>query len=94
MLHDDQDLHERLARLARAVREPVVHQGMRLQVGISIGTARAADLPERTLSAALKAADTAMYAVKGRGRRGRWHPALAAVRRFTAPLRDRLHLAV
>jgi diguanylate cyclase (GGDEF)-like protein len=93
VLHDDQDLPQRLARLARAVREPVVHQGVTLRVGISLGTARPADLPERTLSAALKAADTAMYTVKGRGRRGRRHPALAAVRRWTAPLRDRFRLA-
>ncbi|MFF3256491.1 GGDEF domain-containing protein [Actinacidiphila glaucinigra] len=65
------DLDQRLTELARRVREPVTHQGRTLRVGISLGVARVADLDKRTLSAALKAADTAMYRAKGRGRRGR-----------------------
>ncbi|MFE7442376.1 GGDEF domain-containing protein [Streptomyces chartreusis] len=92
VLHDGQDLNQRLAELAHLVREPVEHQGVTLRVGISLGSARPADLETPTLSAALKAADTAMYQVKGRGRRGRrqFAPALAGVGRRIA---GRLRLA-
>lgn len=92
VLQDDQDLNQRLADLAHLVREPVDHQGVTLRVGISLGSARPADLETPTLAAALKAADTAMYQVKGRGRRGRrlLTPVLAGVGRRLA---ERFRLA-
>ncbi|MDX2698930.1 GGDEF domain-containing protein [Streptomyces ipomoeae] len=94
VLRDDQDLQQRLAELAQLVRQPVVDKdrGLSLQVGISLGSARLADLETPTLAAALKAADTAMYRAKGRGRRGRGHlpPALAALGRRLTPRRFRL----
>ncbi len=64
---------------------------MALTVGASIGAARIAALPEPTLSAALAAADQAMYRVKGRTRRGRrllLAPAFAVLR--SLPQRMRL----
>ncbi|MET8861258.1 GGDEF domain-containing protein [Streptomyces sp. NPDC004579] len=78
----DARLDDRLAELAELLRQPVEHQGVRLIVGASIGAARLSELPERTLEDALKAADQAMYQVKGRTRRGRrlLTPALAALR--------------
>ncbi|WP_329564537.1 GGDEF domain-containing protein (plasmid) [Streptomyces uncialis] len=87
VLRDDGDLPQRLDELARLLRQPVDHLGVSLPAGASLGAARLAALPEATLSAALKTADAEMYAVKGRGRRGRrTRPALAAARRLAAPL--------
>jgi len=88
---DDDRLDDRLADLAELLRQPVEHQGVTLTVGASIGAARLATLPEPTLSAALTAADQAMYRVKGRTRRGRrlqLAPAFAALR--SLPQRMRL----
>ncbi|QIP74651.1 GGDEF domain-containing protein [Streptomyces sp. VN1] len=73
------DLPARVARLHAALTRPVHHEGLRLEVGASIGTARTADTDpgafagasSALLSALLKNADTAMYRAKGRGRRGR-----------------------
>lgn len=80
---DDDRLADRLADLAELLRQPVDHNGHQLRVGASIGAAPLAGLETPTLSAALKQADTAMYQIKGRTRRGRrlLAPALAAVRR-------------
>ncbi|WP_063892319.1 MULTISPECIES: GGDEF domain-containing protein [unclassified Streptomyces] len=91
VIEDDACLDDRLADLAELLRQPVEHQGVTLSVGASIGAARLADLPEPTLSAALGAADQAMYRVKGRTRRGRrllLAPAFAALR--SLPQRMRL----
>ena len=43
---------------------------MSLPLAASIGTCRVAELPVPALSDALAAADAAMYAAKGRSRRG------------------------
>ncbi|MBC2869842.1 GGDEF domain-containing protein [Streptomyces mexicanus] len=83
VLDNDERLDDRLADLAQLLREPVDHHGLQLTVGASIGAARLAALPEPTLSAALGAADQAMYQVKGRTRRGRrllLAPAFAVLR--------------
>lgn len=83
VVDDDTRLDDRLADLAELLRQPVEHQGVRLSVGASVGAARLVALPEPTLTAALTAADQAMYRVKGRTRRGRrllLAPALAALR--------------
>ncbi|POX58890.1 hypothetical protein C3492_35695 [Streptomyces sp. Ru62] len=91
IVDDDARLDDRLADLAELLRQPVEHQGVTLTVGASIGAARLAALSEPSLSAALKAADQAMYQVKGRTRRGRrllLAPALAALR--SLPQRTRL----
>ncbi|MER5642328.1 GGDEF domain-containing protein [Kitasatospora sp. NPDC002227] len=61
----------RLAALRRALEQPVDHHGRQLTVGASLGAATLTDHPTRDLSALLHAADLAMYADKGRGRRGR-----------------------
>ncbi|MYW04502.1 GGDEF domain-containing protein [Streptomyces sp. SID3343] len=59
-----------LDRLRDRLRAPVVWDGHVIPVGVSIGSARVADLPLRTLGNALAHADIAMYAAKGtRGRR-------------------------
>ncbi|MFI9588261.1 GGDEF domain-containing protein [Streptomyces sp. NPDC052236] len=73
-LVDNGDLDQRLAELRTLLCQPVEHDGQLLKVGASIGVARLADLPTATLSAALGAADAAMYRAKGRGRRGRRLP--------------------
>lgn len=91
VVDDDARLDDRLADLAELLRQPVEHQGVTLTVGASIGAARLSALPEPTLSAALTAADQAMYRVKGRTRRGRrllLAPAFAALR--SLPQRMRL----
>ncbi|WP_329616674.1 GGDEF domain-containing protein [Streptomyces brevispora] len=55
--------------LHEALHHPVNHRGRLIPVAASVGICHLADLPARTLTDALSAADTAMYAVKGRGRR-------------------------
>ncbi|MGW8378105.1 GGDEF domain-containing protein [Streptomyces sp. ODS28] len=77
VLADDEDLEERFADLAGRLREPVEHEGHVLTVGASIGSVRRDELPGPDLSAALAAADAAMYRTKGRSRRGRNTPAPA-----------------
>ncbi|WP_406360481.1 diguanylate cyclase domain-containing protein [Streptomyces sp. NBC_01544] len=60
-----------LDSLHRALRQPVAYAGRRLPVSVSVGSCHVKDLPVRSLSDALTAADSAMYAAKGtRGRRG------------------------
>jgi len=54
----------RVNALSAALHQPLDFEGERLPRGASIGIARSAELPERTLTAALAAADTAMYAAK------------------------------
>ncbi|MET9016877.1 GGDEF domain-containing protein [Streptomyces olivaceoviridis] len=89
VVEDDASLDDRLADLAELLRQPVEHQGVKLTVGASIGAARLTALPQPTLTAALKAADQAMYRVKGRTRRGRLllAPAFAALRGLPQRLR-------
>jgi diguanylate cyclase (GGDEF)-like protein len=90
---DDDRLDERVADLAHLLRQPVDHNGLQLTVGASIGSARRAVLDTPTLEDLLKAADQAMYRIKGRTRRGHrlmLAPAFAAVRRY---LPQRLRLA-
>ncbi|MEU3222540.1 GGDEF domain-containing protein [Streptomyces sp. NPDC006976] len=57
------------AALHEALHHPVTYRGQTIPVAASIGICHLADLPVRTLTDALSAADSAMYAVKGRGRR-------------------------
>ncbi|MFE4056674.1 GGDEF domain-containing protein [Streptomyces sp. NPDC059096] len=78
-------LEVRLTALRAQLARPVVHDGQLLRVGASIGVALLDDQPEPTLSAALHAADKAMYREKGRSRRGR-RPLRAKVRALAAPL--------
>ncbi|MGA5643274.1 GGDEF domain-containing protein [Streptomyces cinereoruber] len=70
-LPDGPGLSARIARLHTLLTAPIAYRQLTLTVGASIGTARTADLPDVTVSAALKQADAAMYQIKGRGRRGR-----------------------
>ncbi|WP_371799677.1 GGDEF domain-containing protein [Streptomyces sp. NBC_01707] len=58
-----------LAALTAALRRPVPYRGCLLPVSASVGSCRIADLPVATLTDALAAADAAMYAAKGHGRR-------------------------
>ncbi|WSA78065.1 GGDEF domain-containing protein [Streptomyces sp. NBC_01799] len=60
-----------LESLHRALSQPVAYAGRRLPVSVSVGSCHVKDLPVRSLSDALTAADSAMYADKGKaGRRG------------------------
>ncbi|MFE9395649.1 GGDEF domain-containing protein [Streptomyces flavidovirens] len=60
-----------LDALADALHQPLNHDGQHLPLSVSFGACRLADLPVRSLSDALTAADAAMYAHKGKaGRRG------------------------
>ncbi|MFF4280259.1 GGDEF domain-containing protein [Streptomyces kronopolitis] len=60
-----------LDSLHHVLRQPVTHAGHRLPVSVSVGSCRLMELPVRSLSDALAAADSAMYAAKGStGRRG------------------------
>ncbi|MGW3597571.1 GGDEF domain-containing protein [Streptomyces sp. NPDC005167] len=60
-----------LDSLHRSLRQPVAYAGRRLPVSVSVGSCHVKDLPVRSLSDALTAADSAMYANKGKaGRRG------------------------
>ncbi|MFF1280171.1 GGDEF domain-containing protein [Streptomyces sp. NPDC058299] len=55
--------------LREALAQPVEHAGRLLPVSASVGCCHRTDLPVPTLTDALSAADTAMYAAKGHGRR-------------------------
>ncbi|WP_405714784.1 GGDEF domain-containing protein [Streptomyces sp. NBC_01005] len=55
--------------LTRALHRPVIHDGRLVPVSASAGFCHLTDLPVRTLTDALAAADAAMYAAKGHGRR-------------------------
>ena len=56
--------------LTVALHQPLRFGGASLPLAASIGVCRVADLPLPSLTDALAAADAAMYAAKGRGRRG------------------------
>ena len=71
-LPDDESLAQRVAELHRTLCRPIdIGGGHSVSVGASIGAVRLVDLPEPGLSPAMALADAAMYAHKGRGRRGR-----------------------
>ncbi|MDG9704091.1 GGDEF domain-containing protein [Streptomyces sp. DH37] len=59
-----------LDALTAALHRPLPYQGVSLPLAASVGACRLAELPVRTLPDALAAADAAMYAAKGRSRRG------------------------
>jgi diguanylate cyclase (GGDEF)-like protein len=61
----------RLSDLKTRLEQPVMHGGLTLTVGASVGQADAAQLSAASLSSLMHAADLAMYQDKGRGRRGR-----------------------
>ncbi|MFF5182248.1 GGDEF domain-containing protein [Streptomyces sp. NPDC000345] len=65
----DPDHTPGLAVLRTALARPVPHAGELLPVSASVGFCHRADLPVPTLTDALSAADAAMYAAKGHGRR-------------------------
>ncbi|MFF3391269.1 GGDEF domain-containing protein [Streptomyces sp. NPDC002669] len=55
--------------LTKALHHPVIHDDRLIPVSASVGFCHLTDLPVRTLTEALAAADAAMYAAKGHGRR-------------------------
>ncbi|MFE0513039.1 GGDEF domain-containing protein [Streptomyces sp. NPDC058964] len=59
-----------LDALTAALHRPLLYAGMSLLLSASVGVCPIADLPVRLLTNALATADAAMYAAKGRGRRG------------------------
>lgn len=60
--------------LSIVLNAPLTYDGRLLQVSVSVGSCRVADLPRPGLSEVLAAADDAMYAAKGTaGRRGSRH---------------------
>ncbi|MET7383462.1 GGDEF domain-containing protein [Streptomyces sp. NPDC005526] len=59
-----------LDALTAALHEPLPYDGLSLPLAASVGACRVAELPVPALTDALAAADAAMYAAKGRGRRG------------------------
>ncbi|MFH8395149.1 GGDEF domain-containing protein [Streptomyces sp. NPDC018036] len=59
-----------LDALFAALHEPLDYDGVSLPLAASVGACTVADLPVPCLPDALAAADAAMYAAKGRGRRG------------------------
>lgn len=58
-----------LTALREDLRQPVAHGGALLPVSASVGSCSRTELPVPTLTDALSAADAAMYAAKGHGRR-------------------------
>lgn len=58
-----------LPALRTALDQPVMHEGRALPVSASVGHSTRDHLPLPTLTHALSAADAAMYAAKGHGRR-------------------------
>ncbi|MET7935392.1 GGDEF domain-containing protein [Streptomyces sp. NPDC005322] len=59
-----------LDALTAALHRPLPYNDLSLPLAASVGACRVADLPLPALTDALAAADAAMYAAKGRGRRG------------------------
>ncbi|MFG3123283.1 GGDEF domain-containing protein [Streptomyces sp. NPDC048201] len=59
-----------LDSLIAALHRPLDYAGRSLPLAASVGVCRLAELPVPLLTDALAAADAAMYAAKGRGRRG------------------------
>ncbi|MEU6774110.1 GGDEF domain-containing protein [Streptomyces sp. NPDC046759] len=62
-----------LEALRKAMDQPVHHNGHVLPVSASMGCCHRRHLPVPTLTDALSAADAAMYAAKGHGRRNTHH---------------------
>ncbi|WP_070028960.1 GGDEF domain-containing protein [Streptomyces sp. F-1] len=62
-----------LHALQGALDQPVEHHGRTLPVSASVGSCHRPDLPVPSLTDALSAADAAMYAAKGHGRRNTHH---------------------
>ncbi|MFD4946188.1 GGDEF domain-containing protein [Streptomyces sp. NPDC058409] len=58
-----------ISTLIEALHRPVSHGALPVPVSASAGFCHLTDLPVRTLTDALAAADAAMYAAKGHGRR-------------------------
>ncbi|MEU9436746.1 GGDEF domain-containing protein [Streptomyces sp. NPDC048252] len=58
-----------LDALTAALHRPLHYDGMSLPLAASVGACTVAELPVPALTDALAAADAAMYAAKGRGRR-------------------------
>ncbi|POX41337.1 hypothetical protein C3486_10070 [Streptomyces sp. Ru73] len=61
---------EDTAALTADLHQPLPYRGTSLPLAASVGVCRMADLPIPRLTDALSAADAAMYADKGHGRRG------------------------
>ncbi|WP_316748227.1 GGDEF domain-containing protein [Streptomyces herbicida] len=59
-----------LDALTSALHQPLHYDGVSLPLAASVGICPIAELPVPLLTEALAAADAAMYAAKGRGRRG------------------------
>jgi diguanylate cyclase (GGDEF)-like protein len=59
-----------LDALTAALHRPLHYAGASLPLAASVGACHVAELPVPSLTDALAAADAAMYAAKGRGRRG------------------------
>ncbi|MFF5755213.1 GGDEF domain-containing protein [Streptomyces longwoodensis] len=59
-----------LDALTAALHRPLHYDGKSLPLAASVGVCAVAELPVPVLTDALAAADAAMYAAKGRGRRG------------------------
>ncbi|MCP3770431.1 GGDEF domain-containing protein [Streptomyces sp. MAR25Y5] len=59
-----------LDALTAALNQPLPYAGRSLPLAASVGACRLVELPVPTLTDALTAADAAMYAAKGRSRRG------------------------
>ncbi|WP_406725481.1 GGDEF domain-containing protein [Streptomyces sp. GD-15H] len=59
-----------LDALTAALHRPLPYEGASLPLAASVGVCRLAELPMPLLTDALAAADAAMYAAKGRSRRG------------------------
>ncbi|MFD7433385.1 GGDEF domain-containing protein [Streptomyces sp. NPDC059861] len=59
-----------LDALTAALHQPLAYAGKVLPLAASVGVCHLAELPLPTLTEALAAADAAMYAAKGRSRRG------------------------
>ncbi|MFB6961161.1 GGDEF domain-containing protein [Streptomyces sp. NPDC056309] len=60
-----------IAALRDQLQQPLHHDGLTLQIDVSLGIARADDLPGETTDRILRAADAAMYKVKTGDRRSR-----------------------
>ncbi|MFF3638756.1 diguanylate cyclase domain-containing protein [Streptomyces sp. NPDC002250] len=59
-----------LDALTAALHRPLPYAGTSLPLAASVGSCLVTELPAPSLTDALAAADAAMYAAKGRGRRG------------------------
>ncbi|MER5476300.1 GGDEF domain-containing protein [Streptomyces sp. NPDC002734] len=62
-----------LDALTAALHQPLSYAGTSLPLAASVGACRLAELPVPALTDALATADAAMYAAKGRSRRGGLH---------------------